>query len=73
MLTHYRSWTFANIPYAAPPVGDLRWAKPQPPLKRDRLQPGNRNGNACLQAGLYQRNLMGPEDGTIFGQAINAA
>ena len=37
----YDFYHFANIRYAAPPLGDLRFRKPQPPL----LQAGIQNGN----------------------------
>lgn len=42
-------YTFKNIRFAAPPVGDLRWAKPAPPLTETKVQDG-KVGNQCMQA-----------------------
>ena len=39
---------FRGIPYAAPPVGPLRWREPQPPATRDRLA-ARAFGPACIQ------------------------
>jgi para-nitrobenzyl esterase len=40
--------TFLGIPYAAPPVGDLRWRPPQPP-KHHGLLDATEFGNTCPQ------------------------
>jgi para-nitrobenzyl esterase len=40
---------FLGIPYAAPPVGDLRWRPPQPPASWQGVRPANRYGPACPQ------------------------
>lgn len=40
--------TFLGIPYAAPPVGDLRWMEPQPP-KPYALLDATEFGNTCPQ------------------------
>jgi para-nitrobenzyl esterase len=42
---------FKGIPYAAPPVGDLRWKPPQPALKWDGVRSGAEFGNSCMQGG----------------------
>lgn len=44
-------WAFKGIPYAAPPVGDLRWRPPQPvtPWKKARLC--QEYGPSCPQPG----------------------
>ena len=47
---------FKAIPYAAPPVGPLRWRAPQPPLAWDGVRPALDYGPACVQtsgASLY--------------------
>ena len=40
---------YLGIPYAAPPVGDLRWKPPQPALKWDGVRKADKFGTSCMQ------------------------
>ncbi|MEX0903144.1 MAG: carboxylesterase family protein [Pseudohongiellaceae bacterium] len=40
---------FLGIPYAAPPVGDLRWKAPEPALPWNGIRASDRHGAACMQ------------------------
>ncbi|KAG9078859.1 hypothetical protein FRC06_008127, partial [Ceratobasidium sp. 370] len=42
---------YLGIPYAAPPVGQLRYAYPQPPLKKNATTSATAYGPTCMQAG----------------------
>ena len=42
-------WTFKGIPYAAPPVGDLRWRAPKPAHAWTGVRPAYEFGRACPQ------------------------
>jgi para-nitrobenzyl esterase len=54
-LTVYR-----GIPFAAPPVGDLRWRAPQPASKWDGVRRADKFGPACMQA---MKNPAGADQG----------
>ncbi|GAA1951483.1 carboxylesterase/lipase family protein [Kitasatospora viridis] len=54
----YRS--FQGIPYAAPPVGDLRWRDPQPVTAWSGVRPVSTPGSPCLQS--TGTGLLGSED-----------
>ena len=41
--------SFKGIPFAALPIGELRWRAPQPPLKRQQLMLADQYGNFCAQ------------------------
>jgi para-nitrobenzyl esterase len=41
---------YKGIPYAAPPVGELRWRAPQPPLSWTGVRIADQFGNICPQA-----------------------
>src|SRR5579862_4083410 len=42
---------FKGIPYAAPPVGDLRWKAPQPPAKWDGVRKAETFSSTCSAGG----------------------
>jgi para-nitrobenzyl esterase len=44
---------FKGIPFAAPPVGDLRWKAPQPIAKWDGVRKATEFGARCMQARVY--------------------
>jgi para-nitrobenzyl esterase len=44
---------FRGIPYAAPPVGDLRWRPPQPPKHWTGVRPATQLGHNCIQHQPY--------------------
>jgi len=41
--------SFKGIPFAAPPIGELRWRAPEPPLKRQQLMLADQYGKFCAQ------------------------
>jgi para-nitrobenzyl esterase len=44
---------FKGIPFAAPPVGDLRWQPPQPAAKWKGVRPAKDFGSHCIQSAGY--------------------
>ena len=57
---------FKGIPFAAPPVGDLRWKAPQPALGWSGMRQADKFGSACLQTNvfgdIYFRDAQPSED-----------
>ena len=45
--------SFRGIPYAAPPVGNLRWRAPQAPAKWQGIRGAENFGNDCVQHRAY--------------------
>jgi para-nitrobenzyl esterase len=45
--------SFLGIPYAAPPVGDLRWRPPQPVAKWSGVRKATEFGYHCMQGKVY--------------------
>jgi para-nitrobenzyl esterase len=53
-LTVYR-----GIPFAAPPVGDLRWRPPQPAARWSGVRQADTFGQQCMQGGFGPPDLKG--------------
>ncbi len=54
--------TFRNIPFAAPPVGDLRWRPPQSPKSWPDVRDATAFGPACMQMGPARPGMVQSED-----------
>jgi para-nitrobenzyl esterase len=50
-LTYDGVAVFKNIPFAAPPIGDLRWHEPLPPKSWTGVRDATTFGPACYQSG----------------------
>jgi para-nitrobenzyl esterase len=59
-----RAWL--GLPYAAPPVGDLRWRAPQPVVPWTGVRDATRIGADCVQA-LGRRAVLGGGGGIVVG------
>lgn len=44
---------FKGIPFAAPPIGDLRWKAPQPAPNWTGVRQADKFGSACLQTNVF--------------------
>ena len=44
---------FLGIPYAAPPVGELRWRAPRPPARWDQVRHATGFGARCMQGPIF--------------------
>lgn len=54
---------FKGIPFAAPPVGNLRWRPPQPVTAWDGVRQADEFGNVCIQPpGMGRLNIAVLED-----------
>jgi para-nitrobenzyl esterase len=47
--------TFKGIPFAAPPVGHLRWRAPQPVVRWDGVRKAEQFASPCMQRPAPQR------------------
>ncbi|KAJ2951280.1 hypothetical protein O0L34_g5681 [Tuta absoluta] len=49
-------YSFKGIPYAAPPLGKLRFKAPEPPQPWEGIRNATKHGPMCIQNELFERN-----------------
>ena len=49
---------FLGVPFASPPIGELRFKAPQPPKKWKHVRLAKNHGNVCLQSSSFFDNLI---------------
>ncbi len=60
---------YRGIPYAAPPIGDLRWKAPQPLAKWNGVKPATDFAPRCMQAFLFHDMVFrdkGPSEDCLY-------
>jgi len=60
------TWSWKGIPFAQPPVGDLRWRAPREPEPWTEARPAKASGSACVQLG----SLFGPGEHNTFDASV---
>ena len=67
---------FEGIPFAAPPVGQLRWQAPQPVMPWDGVRKATAFGSRCMQAQIYSDMIFrdpGPSEDCLYLNVWTAA
>jgi para-nitrobenzyl esterase len=57
---------YRGIPFAAPPVGDLRWRAPRPAAKWTGVRKADTFGRACLQINQAIASLPAPSEDCLY-------
>lgn len=57
---------YRGIPYAAPPVGDLRWRAPRPATKWSGIRSADKFGQASIQSNPAIANLPAPSEDCLY-------
>jgi para-nitrobenzyl esterase len=60
---------FLGLPYAAPPVGDLRWRAPEPPAKWKGVRDATQYGAHCMQSHPFADMVFqdsGPREDCLY-------
>ena len=60
---------FKGIPFAAPPVGELRWKEPQPVARWKGVRKATEFGARCMQALIYEDMVFrdaGPSEDCLY-------
>lgn len=61
--------TFKGVPYAAPPVGPLRWKDPQPAASWSGVRRASEYGGRCMQGPIYSDMIFhdhGPSEDCLY-------
>lgn len=61
--------TFKGIPYAAPPLGALRWKEPQPVFNWNGVRRASEYGARCMQGPIYPDMVFhddGPSEDCLY-------
>lgn len=57
---------YKDIPFAAPPVGDLRWRPPQPPAKWQGVRNADKFAPECIQSGSGGPNAPAMSEDCLY-------
>ena len=64
---------YRGVPYAAPPVGELRWKAPQPPPKWQGIRSATDNAAPCIQSNRAISYLPAPSEDCLYLNVWTAA